>query len=143
MAGSSRKKSPARRRRSMCAPARIGALLLSLHHALRRVERCRRTLVRAGFSEKRWQEIVNEVSPELRFALRPKLLDAIVYYLETAGEPVGRELLVRELTAQGAGLWVHVRQSIAANLRNKSLVLYPDDKIGLPEWRKEGQFQRK
>ena len=139
MATSRGKKRPRRRRESAGQSARIGKLLLDLHHALRRVERCRQTLKRLGFPDRRWQEIVNDVNPELRFALRPKLLDAMVDYLESAAEPVDREVLASELTAQGAGLLLRVRHSIAINVRNRRLALFPGDKIGLPEWKKEVQ----
>ena len=136
-----RKRKP-RRRQQACRSARLGALLLKLHHGLRKVELCRRELKELGFSDRRWQEIVNDVNPEMRFAVRPRLLDAIVDFLESAAEPVPREVLTRELTAQGAGLLLRVRHSIATNLRNKSLALYPDDKIGLPEWKRDVRGSR-
>jgi hypothetical protein len=137
-----KKRSRRQRRNSACRSTRIGALLLDLHSALRRVELCRRALNNMGFSQRRWQEIVNDLDPDLRFLVRPKLLDAIVSYLDSAAEPVCRDVLVRELTAQGAGLLLRVEHSIAANLRNQSLVLYPDDKIGLPEWKTSIQGPR-
>ena len=56
------------------AAARVGPLLLTLSKALRDVERCRITLKAMGFSQKRWQEIVNDVNPELRFVLRRCLI---------------------------------------------------------------------
>jgi hypothetical protein len=133
----SRRKQSRRRREQACRAARIGALLLDLHHGLRKVEQCRRALKQLGFSPQRWQEIVNDVSPELRFAVRPRLLDEIVNYLESAAEPVRRDVLVRELAEQGAGLLLRVRHSVAAHLRNRSLALFPDDKIGLPEWKND------
>jgi hypothetical protein len=132
-----RRKQSRRRREQGCRAARIGDLLLDLHQGLRKIEECRRELKDLGFSHERWQEIVNDVDPELRFGLRPKMLDEIVKYLQGAAEPVRRDVLVRELAAQGAGLVVRVRQSIAAHLRNKSLTLFPDDKIGLPAWKKD------
>jgi hypothetical protein len=138
----SKRKSRRQRREQPCRSARLGALLLKLHHGLRKVELCRRELKELGFSDRRWQEIVNDVNPDMRFAVRPRLLDAILDFLESAAEPVPREVLARELTAQGAGLLLRVRHSIAANLRNKSLASFPGDKIGLPEWKKDARGSR-
>lgn len=135
MAESTGEKRPRRGKRG-CDSKRVGQVLLQVHQALRKLENCRRYLRGAGFSERRWLEIINDVNPELRFAMRPRLLDEIVEYLDTAGQPVARDLLVRELAAQGAGLLVRVRHCIAVNLRNKSLALFPGDRIGLPEWKK-------
>jgi len=45
------------------AAARVGPLLLDLSDALREVERCRIALKAMGYSQKRWQEIVNDVNP--------------------------------------------------------------------------------
>jgi hypothetical protein len=130
-----RRKQSRRRREQAGRAERIGDLLLDLHQGLRKIEECRRELKDLGFSRERWQEIVNDVDPELRFAMRPKLLDEIVKYLESAAEPVRRDVLVRELAAQGGGLVLRVRQSVAAHLRGKSLALFPGDRIGLPEWK--------
>src|SRR5438105_1746559 len=55
--------------------ASIGTLLLTLCNALQEVERCRIALKAMGYSQKRWQEIVNDVNPELRFVLRAQMLD--------------------------------------------------------------------
>ncbi len=115
----------------------VGAVLLDLRNALRRVERCRRALSAAGYSRQRWQEIVNDVDPESRFMVGPKVLDAIISYIRSAREPVSKELLVHELSTQGAGPLRRIRQSITANLRNRKLVLYPGNKIGLPGWSKK------
>src|SRR5215470_15145669 len=83
--------------------ANIGPLLLELRDALRRAERCRIALFRMGYPQKRWQEIVNEVNPELRFVLQSQMLDPIITYLQSIGKPVDRNVLVRELYAQAVG----------------------------------------
>jgi len=116
------------------AAARVGPLLLTLSKALREVERCRITLKAMGFSQKRWQEIVNDVNPELRFVLRAQMLDPIVAYLKSVGKPVERNRLQRALFAQGAGPMQRIRQSITTNLRAGNLTLYPGSKVGLPNW---------
>ena len=118
------------------APAQsVGAILLDLRSALRRAERCRLKLSRLGYSQQRWQEIVREVDPELRFMVRPKTLDAIVAYLRSEGKPVDRESLVRVLAAQRGGEARRIRQSVTANLHNQKLALYGVNRIGLPEWK--------
>ena len=117
------------------AAARVGPVLLELSNALREVERCRIALKGMGFSQRRWQEIVNEVNPELRFALRNQMLDPIVAYLKSAGKPVERNRLARALYAQGAGPIQRIRQSITTNLRIGNLTLYSGNKVGLPAWR--------
>ncbi len=114
----------------------IGAILLDLRNALRRAERCRRSLSELGYSPQRWQEIVKDVDPELRFMVRPKMLDTIITYLRSADEPVGRDSLVQDLSLQTAGPLRRIRQTITANLHNKNLVLYDGNRVGLPEWRK-------
>lgn len=114
----------------------IGALLLDLSNALQQAERCRLALKTLGFSQARWQEIVRDVDPELRFALRPQILDAIIIYLQSVGEPVNRQELVRILNAQGAGIPQRIKQSITQNLRSGYLMLYPGNKVGLPDWKK-------
>lgn len=116
---------------------RMGAVLLDLSNAIRRAERCRLILRSMGLSERRWQEIVKDVDPALRFMVRPQMIDAIITHLESAGEPVSRDLLVRELSEQGAGVPERIRHSITANLRSRKLVLHPDNKIGLPPRRKK------
>jgi len=40
------------------------------------------------------------------------------------------------LNAQGAGIPQRIKQSIAHNLRSGYLMLYPGNKIGLPDWKK-------
>jgi hypothetical protein len=115
--------------------ASVGALLLDLRDALRQAERCRLALRRLGYSKKRWQEIVIDIDPELRFALRPQVLDAIITRLQSVGEPVNRQLLVRALNAQGAGISQRIRQSITVNLRAGNLILCQGNKIGLPGWK--------
>jgi hypothetical protein len=112
----------------------VGAILLDLRNALRRAERCRRALSDLGYSRERWQEIVKDVDPELRFMVRPKVLDAIIIYLRSVGKPVSRNSLVQDLSAQAAGDLRRIRQSITANLNSKNLVMNADNKIGLPEW---------
>jgi hypothetical protein len=114
----------------------IGALLLDLSNALQQAERCRLALKALGFSQARWQEIVRDVDPEMRFALRPQILDAIITYLQSVGGPINRQQLVRDLNAQGAGIPQRIKQSIAHNLRSGYLMLYPGNKIGLPDWKK-------
>lgn len=115
----------------------VGAILLDLRNALRRAERCRRALSNLGYSPQRWQEIVKDVDPELRFMVRPKMLDAIIIYLRSVGEPVSRNSLVHDLSTQAAGDLRRIRQSITANLLSKNLVMNADNKIGLPEWKKK------
>ncbi|HEU5414384.1 MAG TPA: hypothetical protein VFW31_11535, partial [Candidatus Angelobacter sp.] len=113
----------------------VGAILLDLRSALRRAERCRLKLSHLGYSQQRWQEIVREVDPELRFMVRPKTLDAIVAYLRSEGKPVDRESLVRVVAAQRGGEARRIRQSVTANLHNQKLALYAENKIGLPQWK--------
>lgn len=130
------KKQTIRSQRNELRPAQsVGAILLDLRNALRRAERCRLELNRLGYSQQRWQEIVKEVDPELRFMVRPKTLDAIIAYLRSEGKPVERELLVRVLSAQRGGEARRIRHSVTANLNNHKLVLYVGNKIGLPEWK--------
>jgi len=87
-----------------------------------------------GFPQKRWQEIVQDVNPELRFVLRSQMLDPIVAYLKSAGKPVNRNRLTRALYAQGAGPMQRIRQSITVNLRAGHLTLHSGSKVGLPAW---------
>ena len=117
------------------AAASVGPLLLTLCNALQEVERCRIALRAMGYSQKRWQEIVNDVNPELRFVLRAQMLDPIVAYLKSVGKPVERNRLARALYAQAAGPMQRIRQSITANLRTGNLTLYPGNKVGLPSWK--------
>jgi len=121
------------------AAARVGPLLLSLSQALRDVERCRIALKAMGFSQKRWQEIVNDVNPELRFVLRGQMLDPIVAYLKSVGKPVERNRLQRALFAQGAGPMQRIRQSITMNLRAGNLTLHSGSKVGLPAWKTKAE----
>src|SRR6478609_11342053 len=114
----------------------IGPLLLELRDALRRAERCRITLFRMGYSQKRWLEIVNEVNPELRFVLKSQMLDPIVTYLKSVGKPVNRSRLQRALYNQAAGPMQRIRQSITTNLRAGQLTLHSGNKVGLPGWEK-------
>jgi hypothetical protein len=79
---------------------------------------------------------VKDVDPELRFMVAPKMLDAIIIYLRSAGEPVGRQSLVQAVSGQTAATPRRIRQSITANLHSRNLVLCPDNKIGLPAWGK-------
>src|SRR5262249_43135416 len=90
--------------RSGSAPlaANVGALLLDLRNALQQAERCRLALRDLGYTHERWQEIVKDVDPELRFVLRPQILDAIIIRLQSVGKPVKRQTLVRDLNIQGA-----------------------------------------
>lgn len=132
----SHKKQIVRSQRNGLRPAQsVGAILLDLRNALRRAERCRLELNRLGYSQQRWQEIVKEVDPELRFMVRPKTLDAIIAYLRSEGKPIERESLVRVLSAQRGGEARRIRHSVTANLNNHKLVLYGGNKIGLPGWK--------
>jgi hypothetical protein len=121
------------------AAARVGPILLTLSKALREIERCRTTLKAMGFSQKRWQEIVNEVNPELRFVLRAQVMDLIVGYLKSAGKPVERNRLARALYNQAAGPMQRIRQTISTNLRTGNLTLYSGNKVGLPAWKKKAE----
>src|SRR6476469_2795997 len=114
------------------AAARVGPLLLTLSKAIREVESCRIALKAMGYSQKRWQEIVNDVNPELRFIVRGQMLDPIVAYLTSTGKPVEKNRLTRSLYAQGAGPMQRIRQSITINLRAGNLMLHPGNKVGLP-----------
>ena len=96
----------------------VGAVLLDLRNALQQAERCRLALRALGYSQARWQEIVRDVDPELRFALRPQVLDA-----------------------QGAGIPQRIKQSITQHLRSGYLMLYTGNKVGLPEWKDRKQRQ--
>jgi len=119
--------------------ASVGALLLELRNALRQAERCRLALRSLGYSQKHWQEIIKDVTPELRFALRPRVLDSIVTRLESVGRPVPRPSLVRVLLKQEVGPLQRIQQAITANLRGGILVLHSGDRIGLAVWQKEGE----
>jgi hypothetical protein len=116
--------------------ASVGALLLELRNALRQAERCRLALRSLGYSQKHWQEIIKDVTPELRFALRPSVLDSIVSRLESVGKPVPRQSLVRVLLKQEVGPPQRIQQAITANLRG-ILVLHSGDRIGLAAWQEE------
>jgi len=113
----------------------VGALLLDLRNALQQALRCRLALKALGYSQARWQEIVRDVDPDLRFVLRPQILDAIVTHLQSVGGPVHRQELVRDLNAQGAGIPQRIKQSITQNLRSGTLLLFPGNKVGLPAWK--------
>lgn len=117
------------------AAVSVGPLLITLRNALREVERCRITLKAMGYPQSRWQEIVNDVNPELRFVLRSQMLDAIMAYLKSARKPVERNRLARALYAQGAGPMQRIRQSITTNLRIGNLTLYSGNKVGLSTWK--------
>lgn len=118
--------------------AKIGTVLLDLHDAIRSAQQCRQTLHALGISRKEWMEIVQDVDQDLRFLARPQMLDIIVAFLEKAGKPVGREVLVQALLVHG-GSSRQVRDCLHGYLRNKSLILYRGDKIGLPEWSSRSQ----
>lgn len=121
------------------AAARVDPLLLTLCNALREVERCRIALKAMGYSQKRWQEIVNDVNPELRFIVRGQMLDPIVAYLKSVGKPMERNRLARALYNQGAGPMQRIRQSITMNLRAGNLTLHSGNKVGLPAWKKTAE----
>ena len=112
--------------------AKIGKLLLELHAALVRVDRCRRDLWNLGYPSERWQEIVNSVEPEARFAARRRILDAIRAHLESAGEPMGRDRLANELSALRAGPRAQVQAVIAVWVKKRALKQFPGNKVGLP-----------
>jgi hypothetical protein len=116
------------------AAASVGPLLLTLCNALQQVEHCRIALKALGFPQRRWQEIVNDVNPELRFVVRAQMLDPIVAYLKGAGKPVERNRLARALYNQAAGPMQRIRQSITTNLRAGNLTLHSGNKVGLPGW---------
>ncbi len=138
-----------RRKQTKLKPARIqgksgqplaisvGPLLLDLHNALQRAERCRLALLSLGYSRKNWQEIVRDVNPELRFVLSPRLLDRAITYLESVGRPLSRKSLTRALHLQGAGTLQRIRQSITSNLRSGNLAHFPGYKVGLPAWKEK------
>ena len=117
--------------------ASVGALLLDLRNALRQAERCRLALRGLGYSQKHWQEIIKDVTPELRFALRPRVLDNIISRLESVGKPVPRQSLVRVLLKQEVGPLQRIQQAITVNLRGGILALYSGDRIGLAAWQEE------
>src|ERR1041384_6954852 len=112
----------------------VGAILLELHHALQTAERCRVRLRLLGYSQKRWQEIVRDFDPKLRFMLRPQILDHIITYLQSVGKPVSRKALAQILNSQGAGQVMRIRQAITTNLRTGNLKRFGEHKIGLPAW---------
>lgn len=114
----------------------MGALLLRLSNALHEVEYCRIALRTIGFPQNRWQEIVNDVNPELRFVVRGQMLDPIVAYLKSAGKPVERNRLVRALYNQAAGSMQRIRQVISINLKAGNLTLHSGNRVGLPAWKK-------
>jgi hypothetical protein len=122
--------------------ASVGTLLLTLRNALQQVEYCRIALKGMGYSQKHWQEIVNDVNPELRFVLQGQMLDPIVAYLKSAGKPIERTRLARALYAQAAGPIQRIKQSITTNLRSGNLILYPGNKVGLPTWNKQSSEMR-
>jgi len=115
----------------------VGPILLDLHNALQRAERCRVALIGLGYSREHWQEIVRDVNPELRFVLSPRLLDKIIAYLESVGRPLSRKSLTHTLHLQGAGTMQRIRQSITVNLRSGNLAHFPDYKVGLPAWKEK------
>ena len=119
------------------AAASVGPTLLILRNALQQVEQCRIALKAMGYPQKRWQEIVNDVNPELRFVLQSKTLDPIIVYLKSLGKPVHRNKLARDLYAQGVGPLQRIRQSITTNLRSGNLTLDSRNKVGLPAWKKK------
>ncbi|MBZ5508781.1 MAG: hypothetical protein LAO78_25250 [Acidobacteriia bacterium] len=82
---------------------------------------------------------MKDVDPELRFVLRPQILDAIITRLQSVGEPIDRHELVRDLNAQGVGIPQRIKQSITHGLRSEHLMLCPGNKVGLPEWKNKEQ----
>jgi hypothetical protein len=131
--------SPANERAPLAS--NVGAVLLDLHSALRKAERCRILLIQLGYSEKRWQEIVRDVNPELRFMVRPQVLDAIITYLRTVGQPVNRKTLAQILHSQRTASLMRIKQTITVHLRNGNLKLFEENKIGLPDWKHKEKRQ--
>jgi hypothetical protein len=121
------------------AAASVGPLLLRLSNALQEVEHCRIALKVMGFPHNRWQEIVNDVNPELRFVVRGQMLDLIVAYLKSTGKPVERNRLVRVLHNQAAGPMQRIRHSISTNVKAGNLTLHSGNKVGLPAWKKTAE----
>ena len=119
-------------------PPKIGAVLLDLRDALVTAERCRRALGKRQFSLERWLEIVRDIDPNLRFMVRPQILDAIVTYLQSAQEPPSRKVLVHELALQGVGTMGQIDHAMANHLRSGKLLRFADDTIGLPPEKQKG-----
>jgi hypothetical protein len=119
---------------------RVGPVLLELNKTVKKAEKCRRTLAKLGFSNSRWQEIVNDVDPEFRFLVRPKVLDAILVYLHSKRQPVSRESLVEHLSSHSVGSIQRIRQSITTNLHNGKLILCNGNDIALAEWKASGRL---
>jgi hypothetical protein len=65
------------------------------------------------------------------------MLDKIINYLRSAGEPVDRNSLIQDVSVQSAVALRRIRQIVTANLHNMNLELYDDNKVGLPEWKKK------
>jgi hypothetical protein len=132
---------PARQRRARVGakrgrrPPKFGGVLLDLRDSLALAEQCRRVLKGKDFSGQRWLEIVKDVDPDLRFMARLQILDAIVVYLQSAGKPVNRETLARDMAMQKVATLERIQQRINTSLRSGKLALFPDHKIGLPEWK--------
>jgi hypothetical protein len=112
---------------------KLGTVLLDLRSGLLKIERSRRALTEYGLSQRRWLEIVKDIDPNLRFLVRPQVMDAIVVYLESVDGPVERTQLVNEMAARGVGTWERIRQIIRMNLQNGKLKLLAENKIGLPK----------
>jgi hypothetical protein len=121
--------------RKPAAPPKIGDTLLKFRNALIRAKKCRRVLVQQDFSQERWMEIVAEVEAELRFIVRPDLLDAVVQHLLKAGKPITRRAVVRDLVQQRVGGAERIRQSITLGLRSGELTLFPGKMIGISRWK--------
>ena len=79
-------------------------------------------------------EIAAEVEAELRFIVRPDLLDAVVQHLLKAGKPITRRAVVRDLVQQKVATAERVRQTITLGLRSGQLTSFPHKTIGLPQW---------
>lgn len=116
---------------------KIGKVLLDLRDALRKAERCRRALAGYGVSRRRWQEIVRDIDPNLRFMARPQLLDAVITYLESLTEPVEIDNLVTDLHERGAGTAERIRQVIRMNLGAGRLERHPENRIALARRRSQ------
>jgi hypothetical protein len=84
------------------AAASVGPVLLTLRNALQQVEQCRIALKAMGYPQKRWQEIVNDVNPELRFVLQSQMLDPIIAHLKSLGKPVNRNKLAVTCTRRAS-----------------------------------------
>jgi hypothetical protein len=119
-------------------PPKIGALLLELRDSLERAAQCRLSLEERGFPRERWLEVVKDVDPHLRFMGRRQILDVLVDHLHSEGVAIPRRRLAHQVALQGAATLARVQYAITVNLRNGNLSRFPNNRIGLAAWKKEG-----